>query len=248
MKCKYCGGEVGLEENVCPYCGKPNDQAVRHHREMASFRRRYAETEAAVVGKADQYARIVPRMLLILLLLIVAVVTNAISENTYGLPEEVRRHRAERDPKPIMETLDNCLENRDYIAFSSWFTYHGIRCYNSPFEEYEDLQWAAEYYKDFVVSMERVFLHGELDVWEKENTGYDLRRLCQNLEYFQETVERELRNVETESHRMALENMHSDVMDMLKVFFGLDGEELEQFLSFSEARKTAYLEGVLLDA
>ena len=177
MKCKYCGGEVGLEETVCPYCGKPNDQAVRHHREMASFRRRYAETEAAVVGKADQYARIVPRMLLILLLLIVAVVTNAISENTYGLPEEVRRHRAERDPKPIMETLDNCLENRDYIAFSSWFTYHGIRCYNSPFEEYEDLQWAAEYYKDFVISMERVCLHEELDDWEKENSGYDLRRV-----------------------------------------------------------------------
>ena len=248
MKCKYCGGEVGLEETVCPYCGKPNDQAVRHHREMASFRRRYAETEAAVVGKADQYARIVPRMLLILLLLIVAVVTNAISENTYGLPEEVRRHRAERDPKPIMETLDNCLENRDYIAFSSWFTYHGIRCYNSPFEEYEDLQWAAEYYKDFVISMERVFLHGELDDWEKENTGYDLRRLCQNLEYFLETVERELRNVETENHRVTLENMHSDVMEMLKVFFGLTGEELDQFLKFSEARKTAYLEGVLLDA
>ena len=96
--------------------------------------------------------------------------------------------------------------------------------------------------------MERVFLHGELDDWEKENTGYDLRRLCQNLEYFLETVERESRNVETEDHRVALENMRSDVMEMLQVFFGLDGGELEQFLVFSEARKTAYLEGVLLDA
>ena len=95
MKCKYCGGEVGLEESVCPYCGKPNDQAVRHHSEMASFRRRYAETEAAVVGKADHYARIVPRMLIILLLLITAVVTYAISENTYGYPEALRRSRAE---------------------------------------------------------------------------------------------------------------------------------------------------------
>ena len=47
---------------------------------------------------------------------------------------------------------------------------------------------------------------------------------------------------------MALENMHSDVMEMLKVFFGLNGEELDQFLKFSEARKIAYLEGVLLDA
>ena len=99
-----------------------------------------------------------------------------------------------------------------------------------------------------MIAMERVFLHGELDDWEKENTGYELQRICQNLEYFLETVERESRNVETEDHRVALENMHSDVMEMLQVFFGLDGEELEQFLVFSEARKTAYLEGVLLDA
>ena len=248
MKCKYCGGEVGLEETVCPYCGKPNDQAVRHHREMASFRRRYAETEAAVVGKADHYSRIIPRMLVILLLLIVAVAAYAISENTYGFPEEVRRHKAERHPEQIKETLDTCLENRDYLAFSSWLAYHGIRCYNGPFEEYDDLQWPAEYYKDFVVSMERVFLHGELDTWEKENASYNLQRLCQDLESFLETVERELSNVETESHREALETMQSDVMEMLQVFFGLDGEELEQFLSFTEARKTAYLEGVVLDA
>ena len=248
MKCKYCGGEVGLEESVCPYCGKPNDQAVRHHREMASFRRRYAETEAAVVGKADHYARIVPRLLIILLLLITAVVTYAISENTYGYPEALRRSRAERNPQPIMETLDKCLEDRDYIAFSSWLTYHSIRCYNGPFEGYEDLQWTAEYYKDFVLAAECVFLHGELDEWEKENTGYELRRLCQNLERFLETEERALRNVEKEEHREALENMSSDVMEMMRVFFGLDGEKLEEFLTFSEARKTAYLEGVMQDA
>jgi len=248
MKCKYCGGEVGLEESVCPYCGKTNEQAARHHREMASFRRRYAETEAAVVGKADHYARIVPRMLVILLLLITAVVTYAISENTYGYPEELRRHRAERNPKPIMEILDKCLEDRDYIAFSSWLTYHGIRCYRGPFEEYEELQWTAEYYKDFVMAAECALLHGELDTRDKENISYDLRRLCQNLESFMETAERELRTVESEDHRDALENMRSDVMEMMQVFFGLDGEKLEHFLTLSEAGKTAYLEEVLLDA
>ena len=57
-----------------------------------------------------------------------------------------------------------------------------------------------------------------------------------------------MRNVETEEHREALENMSSDVMEMMRVFFGLDGEELAEFLTFSEARKTAYLEGVMQDA
>ena len=86
------------------------------------------------------------------------------------------------------------------------------------------------------------------DEWEKENTGYELRRLCQNLDRFLETEERALRNVEKEEHREALENMSSDVMEMMRVFFGLDGEELAEFLTFSEARKTAYLEGVMQNA
>ena len=65
---------------------------------------------------------------------------------------------------------------------------------------------------------------------------------------FMETAERELRTVESEDHRDALENMRSDVMEMMQVFFGLDGEKLEHFLTLSEAGKTAYLEEVLLDA
>ena len=46
MKCPYCGGEVGLEERFCSYCGRPNEQAQRHHQDMARFRKQYAETEA----------------------------------------------------------------------------------------------------------------------------------------------------------------------------------------------------------
>ena len=57
MKCRYCGGEVGLEEKTCPYCGRPNEQAVKHHQNMASFRRRYAETEAEVATKTRRYAQ-----------------------------------------------------------------------------------------------------------------------------------------------------------------------------------------------
>ena len=63
-----------------------------------------------------------------------------------------------------------------------------------------------------------------------------------------ETVERELATVESTSHREALENMRSEVFEMMHVFFGLDGEKLEHFLTLSEARKTAYLEEVLQGA
>ena len=88
MKCKYCGGEVGLEELVCPYCGQPNDQAVLHQKDMAAYRQRFHATETAVRQKAHQYAQIIPRVVLILTLLIGGIIMLAISseamyENEY---------------------------------------------------------------------------------------------------------------------------------------------------------------------
>ena len=51
MKCPHCGGEVGLEEKFCPWCGKPNEQSVQHMEDMARFQASYRATEQSVEKK-----------------------------------------------------------------------------------------------------------------------------------------------------------------------------------------------------
>ena len=45
-----------------------------------------------------------------------------------------------------------------------------------------------------------------------------------------------------------IEDMRGNVMEMLRVYLGLEGEEAERFLTLSTNRKAALLEEVLLDA
>ena len=248
MKCKYCGGEVGLEENFCPYCGKPNEQALRHHRDMADYRQRYEETETAVVGKARHYAQIIPRVIVILILMIAAAVMAWVSENVYAIPEEMRRHAAEKHPETVMAELDGYLEDRDYLSFSSCFTYNGLRTYGTAFADYSDVEWCAEDYSFFVQQMEKLFLHRDHEKWVKADSDIDIRRLCDALDDFEDIYARAQRNTQKPLHQAAMNDMKENVRDMLRVYLGIREEEMEEFLALSDIRKAARIEEVLFGA
>lgn len=248
MKCKHCGGEVGLEERFCPYCGNPNEQAIRHVQDMADYQERYAQTEEHVVGAARRYAQVIPRAVIILLLLIAAAAMAVVRENAYAFPENSRRRAAEKDAQGTMAVMDGYLAEQDYMALASYIEFNDIRTYDTPFESYGDIRWIVQEYKDVTLRMERLFLHEDGAKWSASRAADEIRYLCQSLETFFDSLERAERNREDSQHWAHIERMRGDVMDMLRVYLGLEGEAAEEFLSLSTNRKAALLEEVLLDA
>ena len=245
MKCPYCGGEVGLEERFCSYCGRPNEQAQRHHQDMARFRKQYAATEAEVVDKAESYARAVPRIVIILVMLIASVAMWVISSNLYSYPESTRRRAAERNPQPVIEKLEGYLAERDYMSFASYCEFNDLRTYNSPFEDYSELRWCASYYQDFMIQAENLFLQSDREKWIKYSASYDVQRLCQVLDDFLEYADRAERECGNDAHLACVKDMRSNVTDVLKVYLGVGEDEMEAFLALSENRKAARVEEVL---
>jgi len=248
MKCKYCGAEVGLEENFCSYCGKPNDQALRHSQDMANYHRRYAATEAAVVSKTRHYSQIILRAVLILVILIATIVMYVVTENAYSIPEATRRREAEKTPARTIAALDSYLEARDYLGFSSYIDYNGIRTYDTDFEAYSNLALCAGYYRDFVLQMESLFLHTDREAWLKYSASNNIRWLCRSLDDFLYEYDRAQRREESELFLSCLEDMRQTTAGMLNVYLGIEYTELEEFLALSENRKAAYVEEVLLHA
>ena len=248
MKCIYCGGEVGLEQKYCPYCGNANEQAVQHYTDIASFRGRYADTEAEVLRRSDRYARIIPRTVIIVLLLVAAAIMYIITENAYGFPDLMRRRAAEKHPETAMAVLDACLDEGDYVSFASYMSYNSIRTYSTPFERYRHVYWCSEYYKDILVHTEKLFLHSNRSDWLKYSASSDIRMLCQSLEYFMEYYERGLDDPDAAEYAGHLDEMKDRVMDLINVYLGIDESEAEEFLAMTDNRKAAYIEEVLLDA
>ncbi|MBO4915421.1 MAG: zinc ribbon domain-containing protein [Oscillospiraceae bacterium] len=248
MKCPYCGGEVGLEERFCSYCGQPNEQAQRHHQDMAHFRKQYAATEADVVGKAERYAQTIPRVVVILILLIASVVMWAVSSDLSLYPEKTRRRAAERNPEPVIDQLEGYLAERNYMSFASYFEYNDLRTYNSPFEDYSDLCWCAVSYQDLIIQTEKLFLHSDTDSWIKYSASYDIQRLCQTIDSFIEYADRAEQTLENEAHLACVADMRANVMGVLRLYLGVGEDEAEEFLALSENRKAARVEEVILGA
>jgi hypothetical protein len=243
MKCRYCGGEIGLEDIRCPYCGKPNEQAVQHVQDMSRFRRRFAETESRVLGKAKNYSRIVPRVLVILILVIACVVMSVITMNAYSIPGNARRHAAEKDSAGTIAVLESYLDQHDYLSFASYIEYNEIRMYNDDFSDYSHLYWCAWYYREFVIRTEQIFLQKDRAAWTQNDASFDIRYLCQSITSFRESFD--TAEKQNDSRMEEIREMRSNMLEMLKLLFGFMNPE--EFFSLTENRMAAAVEEVLLD-
>ena len=48
MKCKFCGSNLGIEDEFCPHCGKPNDQFEGNRAEMKEYKEEFEKTKEEV--------------------------------------------------------------------------------------------------------------------------------------------------------------------------------------------------------
>ena len=58
MKCKYCGGNLTLEQAYCPHCGRPNEEAAQHVKDMEHYKSNFEDTKSAVYEVAEKNTEI----------------------------------------------------------------------------------------------------------------------------------------------------------------------------------------------
>ena len=95
------------------------------------------------------------------------------------------------------------------------------------------------------LNAEKLFLHGDREKWIRYSASNDVHYLCQALDNFIEDVDRQIQRVDHEEYLVYLEDMRSDVLNVLKVYLGVSDDEMETFLALSENRKAARVEEVL---
>ena len=74
MKCKYCGGNLTLEQAYCPHCGRPNEEAAQHVKDMEHYKSNFEDTKSDVYEVAEKNTEIMSHMIIITVLVILCVV------------------------------------------------------------------------------------------------------------------------------------------------------------------------------
>ena len=248
MKCPHCGGEVGLEEKFCPWCGKPNEQSVQHREDMARFQAAYSATEQSVEKKTKHVVRLMPRLIVLLVLLVITVVASLIGSQAWEMSEHAKRSSAERNVTEVRAMLDGYLEQRDYVSFANYMEYHDISYYRGPFADYDNIYYCAMRYADIVQRLEHIYLRRDRASREKSNASSDARYLSGDIaDFFSELKSMANRDL-TKKDERCLDDLRLLTEEMLRAFLGLDQKALEDFLTQSENKQAVIIEEVILGA
>ena len=95
MKCKYCGGEISLEDVKCPYCGRENEEAVQHIKDMQYYQGEFEKAKHKVYHESGQAAAITVRVIICALLVIFSILLLVLGGNAYSFIYSVQSKNAD---------------------------------------------------------------------------------------------------------------------------------------------------------
>lgn len=241
MKCQYCGGNLSLEAEKCPHCGKINIHAQQHIKDMREYQGAFADTQSDVYRVAKNHSGITVRAVIISALLLVIVGVIFFNAQMYSIKYDLRESEANRKAKQYKERLEEYLEEENYQAFWAFCNAYNISGYGDAYEEYRPIINVAREYTYFyryimeLKTVQREYMYDStlesvgrtLDSFYEymENDGYNFGEVAEN----EETIER-------------LQAMEEKVKSLLIVYCGLTEEEADSLKELSSAKRMVLIE------
>lgn len=146
MNCKYCGGNLSLEDRFCPHCGKPNEHAQQYVKDMEEYKSRFDTTQGDVYKVTRNYSEITAHAVIITVLVVLCLVVLFVTRNTYSIRRNVHDLQAKKHHKEYTAKMDQYLEDEDYLGFHAFCEARDIRVYTEGYESYAVIMRAADHY------------------------------------------------------------------------------------------------------
>lgn len=242
MKCPNCGGQMGLEDAVCPYCDTPNAMAAKHQSDMAHFREEYRRTQTDVLEKTS-FMQQHGSWLVILAVLLAALVGGVVLlANAWDIGYSIRVGNAERNMAEDRQVLDTYLESGDYGKFVGYYEANDINLdYDNP---YQALVRAARAHVELLEYVSA--LHNESNhLFKPEYISNTCEYLARDLIRIY-TLEREYSGSVDKyippDKKTYLEDIRDRTRVVAKAYFGLTDADIQEIPNMSEKKLAALIE------
>ncbi len=243
LKCKYCGNNLSLEDVYCPYCGKKNEEAKKHARDMQRYQAEFEETKDEVYSTTRSYGVLYARIILMVILAAGIIAAAVIATHSYSFRRLRQEKDAVRNAAAYTQEMDELLEQEDYLKFSEFCQAHNISAYAKGYEKYELIITAARQYEYFYGNLAEIIYAGE-----SRTIDYVVESMADNLDYFYrnttgERMEQDYwKNFDEDQTRAAFEGMNAQVDQLLQTYLGLTEEEADSMRTLSKSRRSLLIE------
>lgn len=244
MKCQYCGGDISLEDRICPHCGRLQENAVRHEEEMERYEAAFENTRREVLARSTHNTRGIGVRLLVILLLIAGSVILFANSDSWAVRSARREREANANLEAFTERIGQYLEERDYEGLASFSDYYELQ-YNDNYKKYYTILWACDEYADVCKSL-MAFVY--LDSQKKAAGELDYRAegLPKYLtQYYEATEPGEYgwnTRIDKELTEKVIAAMDADLAGLLTAHLGIPPEEASAMRGLTEGRRTVLIE------
>lgn len=244
MKCPHCGNNLNIEDRFCPYCGKPNEFAVKHQEEMDRYEKDYQETRENVLEKSSRFNRHTVRITIIAVMIALIAVAGFLLARADDIRWWQLEKTVEAEAPMHREAINEIMENRDYMALYSYMNRNRIT-YTSTLREFDAVYDTTSRYR---------MLYDNLMILEAKKNGegnysyYTETELIENIsrevKAIYEYMEPQEYNAEAwEGDKMEyMEDLRDHVETMVSGYFGLSPDEAKEMRSMTESRISVLLE------
>ena len=234
MKCKYCGGNLSLEEKTCPHCGRLNEEAIQHAADMERYQDHFEETRKDVYGVAKRFSGITARAVIIAALMLAIFVVFLIDDNVWDIRRWFVTMNSNVHVEEYSSQMERYLEEENYTAFRYFCKNHYIDGYNDNYQDYQPLIQAASAYEVVYSSINSLIM-----AEDERTAGSYISNIEWGYAWFERSKDEGYYNDENirEKSLSVMEQMETKLKILLRAYLGFTVEETEQFGELNQAER-----------
>lgn len=243
MKCKNCGSNLTIDDEVCSFCGNANPFAAKHRAEMRYFTKEFNETKEEVLKQSGSLNKWAVKITMIAVLIALNCLVMCAIMYSYEIENFIINRHVIAHYNTYKSTLDELEENRNYIGFYEYYDENSLYRLD-VFEEYKSVYYICNNYVNVYRNTLSVVTEEE---GESEYDSYERK-----IESISDAMEsayyycnpREYSNMEEYStkHQACMDDAIAQMEDLIQVYFNISDGDMERFPELSTARRQVLME------
>lgn len=241
MKCKYCGNNLTIDDDKCPFCGQTNTYAEKHRKQMHYFKGRFSKTEKNVLETSRRFNVFTVKVTVIAVLVALNVTVLLLLANEYELRRLLIRRDIKKNMKEYEETIKEYEEDGNYLMLGKYFRRKKLS-YHERFNEYEVIGEACDTYGNAYNLMMQIQTTEESEYYPREQQVEYLTSSIHNMYSYMEREKYSKDEWFKPEHVEAMNGLKQEMKCLLMTYCNLSKEDADKFPTLSEARQQIMLE------